>query len=175
MHPHAPPQRFRPCDLRDIIRAEFMLEGPPVSRTPRRFRGAKAAGMRYDRFATARLQERYAGVHDACALMQHPWIRFQHRTDGIRWAQPDGVLFNLQVGRITILEFKLKHTADAWWQLRHLYEPLIRFMFGEQLWHYACCEVVRWHDPSVKVPERVVFSDDPGRLFANAYGVHILN
>jgi hypothetical protein len=165
-----PPQGFKPICREEITFAEFPREGPAsFGNAPRlRSRGAKAAGLRYDRRAAGHFEmdEGFLG---------HPWIRFGTRTAGLRWAQPDGLFIDFRIGRITILEFKLKHTTDAWWQLRRLYEPLIRYIFGETQWHFAVCEVVRWYDPAIRVPEQVTFIDDPRRLFANAYGIHIFD
>lgn len=162
------PQGFKPCTREEITFAEIGGPGPSGFASRRGGRGAKAAGLRYDRRVAAHF-ERYPG------FVGHPWVRFGTRTAGLRWAQPDGLFVDLLLGRITILEFKLKHTTDAWWQLRRLYEPLIRFLFGERLWHFACCEIVRWYDPAIRVPEQVTFIDDPRRLFANAYGIHIFS
>lgn len=162
------PQGFRPCSREEIIFAEIGGLSPPNFAPRLRSRGAKAAGLRYDRRAAAHFAE-------TTGFVGHPWIRFGTRTARLRWAQPDGLFIDFQMGRITILEFKLKHTADAWWQLRRLYEPLLRFIFGESLWHYACCEVVRWYDPAIRIPEQVTFIDDPRRLFTNAYGIHIFS
>lgn len=162
------PQGFRPCSREEILFAEIGGLSPPGFAPRLRSRGAKAAGLRYDR----RAAEHFAA---SPGFVGHPWIRFGTRTVGLRWAQPDGLFIDFRLGRITVVEFKLKHTTDAWWQLRRLYEPLLRFIFGESMWHYACCEVVRWYDPAIRVPEQVTFIDDPRRLFANAYGIHIFN
>jgi hypothetical protein len=163
------PQGFRPCSKEEILFAEIGGLSPPNFAPRLRSRGAKAAGLRYDRRAESHF------VATCPGFVGHPWIRFATRNASLRWAQPDGLFIDFRIGRITILEFKLKHTTDAWWQLRRLYEPLLRFIFGESLWHYACCEVVRWYDPSIRVPEQVTFIDDPRRLFANAYGIHIFD
>ena len=164
-----PPQGFRPCDPHTIVRVELLREGPPLARAPRkRKRGAFAAGLRYERRAIEYLRSRYPREFAA-----HPWFRFRTHDAPVRWAQPDGLIVDFFKGRITIIEIKLKHTTDAWWQTRRLYEPLVRYLFGERQWHYACCEVVRWYDPAIRVPEHVVFTDDPSKLYASAYGIHI--
>jgi len=70
----------------------------------------------------------------------------------MRWCQPDGLLFNLDKGIITIVEIKFKHTPLAWWQLNELYYPLISFIFGQELWSYRLAEWVRWYDCETPFP-----------------------
>lgn len=103
-----------------------------------------------------------------------PWFIFwTSEEDRPRYCQPDGLLFD-PVGRtIWIIEAKLKHTTDAWWQLRHLYTPVIAAVFPPQIWDIRVCEVVRWYDPAVPFPEKValvpqVLATQPGQ-----FGVHI--
>ena len=170
MHLPPPPPNFRPVAYDEIQSVEWRRDGPlPFAAPRRRGRGAKAVGLRYDAHAA----EHFARTSEGFAA--HPWLRFITRNEGVRWAQPDGLLFDLRAGRITILEFKIRHTTDAWWQLRRLYEPLIRRLFADGAWHFACCEVCKYYDPAVRLPEAQTRCDNPARLYANAFGVHILS
>lgn len=100
-----------------------------------------------------------------------PWLRFF--ADGKwRWCQPDGVLFVPGAGRIVIVEIKYQHTPDAWWQVRHLYQPVLEHIFPPSLWEYEVCEVVKWFDPHVAFPERVVLANEVDMLHKD-FKVHI--
>lgn len=159
-----PPKDFRPAER--ILSATFSRDLPPVARgAPRVRRGALAVGLRYDRRASAYCEANFEGY------VGHPWIHFRTRDEGLRWAQPDGILLDLRQGRITLLEFKIKHSILAWWQLRHLYEPLLRFIFGSHNWSYSCCEIVRWHDPAIALPETPAFVESPRALRPGEYGI----
>ena len=102
-----------------------------------------------------------------------PW--FQFRSAGnpkAYWCQPDGLILNFPRSHITIIEVKLSHTSDAWWQTRKLYEPVVRFRFGT-FWTYSIVEVVHWFNPDVAFPERFRFADKPDDVAVNAFAVHI--
>lgn len=121
--------------------------------------------MKYE----ANVHEHFGRLHPVFYL-PGPWIRFND-VSGCRWCQPDGLLVNFFTGRVTIIEVKYQHTSDAWWQLRMLYEPVVRKLFSEELWDFSLCEVVKWYDPSTKFPERVELVPDIG--MAKSFGVHI--
>lgn len=93
--------------------------------------------------------------------------------DKPRWCQPDGLLFLPYIGQITIVECKLQHTSDAYWQLRWLYLPVIAKAFPATEWNYGVCEVVKWYDPAVHFPERVKLRKDVRSTKPNEFGVHI--
>lgn len=60
----------------------------------------------------------------------------------------------------------------AWWWLRKIYEPLIRFLFPLG-WGIACLEVVRFYDPEIGFPEPLRLVREPDLLRAGQFGVHI--
>jgi hypothetical protein len=101
------------------------------------------------------------------------WITFVAGAQ-VRWAQPDGLIVDFKRAQITVIEIKLRHMQKSWWWLRHIYEPLIRYLFGPR-WRYAVCEVVRWFDPGLPWPEPIRFAASPAILAANEFGVHIWN
>ncbi len=130
--------------------------------------GRKAAGKRYERLASEMLLEIYPEHY-----VPHPWLRFQD-AGGYRWCQPDGLLIDVAAGRIVIVEMKLSHTADAWWQLKKLYLPVLRVLLPPR-YRIGMLEVCKWHDPTIRWPERAehlqkVNLDWPGEL-----GIHIWN
>lgn len=101
------------------------------------------------------------------------WFRF--RSAGAeRWCQPDGILFRFLDRQITIVEIKLQHTSDAWWQVKHLYYPVLSKAFPEGLWSFNFCEIVKWYDPAVAFPERHHLAGDPLAIGVGKFGVHIL-
>lgn len=103
-----------------------------------------------------------------------PWLRYKELgKESIRWCQPDGLLFLPLMSRIVILETKLQHTPDAWWQLRQLYLPVIARMFPPSMWSYSIVEVVRWYDRDTAFPERVKLCADVLSCEPGDFGVHI--
>ena len=144
-----------------------LLQKLPFLRNKVRVRGAKAEGIRYERKAQAYLEELFGEYY-----LPSPWIAYYE--DGLeRYCQPDGLIFNFLEGRITIIEIKLKHTADAYVQIKSKYAPRIREMFPSHLWKLSACEVVRWYDPHTYFPEDAVLTKDIGRLTPEVFGVHI--
>jgi hypothetical protein len=159
--PSPAPAGFKPAGL--VLAADFCT--PPALRK-RRYTGRRLEGVRYEKKVQAYLQDFY-GDH----YVASPWLRFF--TGGIwRWCQPDGILFDVCRGRITIVEVKYQHTSDAWWQVRHLYGPVLSFMFPESLWEYSACEVVKWYDPAISFPEKVVLASEVSMVHP-AFKVHI--
>ena len=147
-----PPRRFRPAG--EVTFAEFI--SPPPFVVPRRTKNkARADGIRYEKKAHRYLEEAY---EDQCVIA--PWIRFHsHGQAKSLYCQPDALILDIRKGTITIIEIKLKHTSDAWWQVRRLYLPLVQCIFGED-WEYIAVEVAKWFDPHTKFPERFEFIDN---------------
>ena len=90
-----------------------------------------------------------------------------------RYCELDGFIFRLASAHITIIEIKLSHTADAWWQMRRLYQPALEKMFPPSIWAYSALEIVRWYDPRVAFPEPIRLVGSPDELRPNEFGVHI--
>lgn len=128
-----------------------------------RCRGAKAHGIRYEKKVQRHLSRQHAGY------VPRPWFRYSlHNHPHWNYCQPDGILFDYNRNLITIVEIKLGHSLRAWSQVRHLYEPVVRKVFGKA-WNYAACEVASYHDPSILFPERLYYvtrfsSIQPGRF-----------
>lgn len=128
------------------------------------------AGRRFERKAVAALAEQYD-----LRFIPHPWLRYQERAaPWWRYAQPDGFILDLSLGHISIIEIKIRHTIQAWQQLRQLYEPLLRHLFREGDWTFSCCEVVRSYDGRVPFPEQFTLTSDPLSLEANSFGLMLL-
>lgn len=155
------PQGFRPAGR--VLSANFSQ--PPALRK-RRYTGRRLEGVRYEKKVHAYLEEFYGERY-----IPSPWIRFF--TEGAwRWCQPDAILIDLEHGRITIVEIKYQFTSDAWWQVKHLYEPVLRVMFPATLWCFDYCQVVKWYDPATPFPEPVVLAHEVSMVHPK-FKVHI--
>ena len=159
--PSPAPAAFRPAGL--VLSADFCT--PPALRK-KRYTGRRLEGVRYEKKVQSHLEDFYGDRY-----IPSPWIRFF--TGGAwRWCQPDGILLDVPHGLLTIVEVKYQHTSDAWWQVRQLYEPVLRVMFPESLWRFTACEVVKWYDPAIQFPEKVVLANEVSMQHP-AFKVHI--
>lgn len=93
-------------------------------------------------------------VHDVLEAIydidyrRSPAVLFEDRS-GLHRAIPDGIL---KIGdSLVIVEIKLRHCERAWWQLKRLYEPVLRTMVvpGARV---RCVEIVRSYDPDEPFP-----------------------
>lgn len=143
------PTGFRPALA--PVAAQFSV--PPQLRR-RHYTGRRAEGVRYEKKVQDYLQYSYADLY-----LASPWIKF-FEAGSWRWCQPDGLLWDFRRGVITIVEIKYQHVALAWWQTKQLYAPVLRLMFPERLWKIEFCEIVKWYDPAVVFPEKVILACD---------------
>lgn len=141
---------------------------PPFINTKKRT-GRRAQGIAYERKWHKYALELYAGCY-----VPSPWFYFKEvGVDKPRWCQPDGLLFDIRNGRLTIVECKLQHTSDAWWQLRWLYLPVVSKAFEADIWEYGVVEVTKWYDPATCFPEKVKMRPAVEEVQPNEFGVHI--
>jgi len=161
LSPIPPPEGFRPAGL---VRAAFFVTEPTFRK--RKYTGRRLEGVRYERRVHEHLAQAYGDRY-----VPSPWLRFLGET-GWRFCQPDGLLFDFPRGRITVVEVKYQHTADAWWQVRHLYLPVLQKLFPPHLWAFDFCEVVKWYDPATLFPERTVLAQEVCMAHP-AFKVHI--
>lgn len=160
-----PPRSFK--HAHSTYRAEF-THPPAFARGARpKKRGARGEGLRYE----AKVQSAFLD-HYGNRYLQSPWLAFWDN-NGYRMCQPDGLLFDFFRGRLTIIEIKLRHTSDAYYQLRQLYEPVIRILFPSSLWDIRCCEVVKWYDPAIAFPGQVQLRENPEDTDPSTIGIHI--
>jgi hypothetical protein len=128
------------------IRSAWRSAEAPYS-GPRRPRGAKKAGMIYQRKVEA-----WPGWTGVGGIELSPWFCF---TDGSRerhYCQPDLLIFHKDL--LIVGEIKIRWTADAWWQLRKLYLPVLSKVFPGRILAPLC--VCRSFDPAVVFPEPAV-------------------
>lgn len=109
----------------------------------RRPRGAKAAGLRYEKKVGAELLRRhYDFVHG-------PWIHFKDR-NGTGAAQPDFVVYTSS-NKWFLLESKITQTPAAFSQLFRLYMPLLQHLHpGITIIPVQVCKVLKGLQPVVE-------------------------
>lgn len=74
-------------------------------------------------------------------LLVNPWISYEEVGIGRKYAQPDGLVFDPFSGIIYLLECKLTHTTEAYYQMNHKYVPLLEHMFPR--WRIARVEIYK--------------------------------
>lgn len=139
-----------------------------VNRRRRRAGTPRQRGIEYEAKAQQYLVHEYGK-----AYQQGPWFSYTDDEEKLKFCQPDGLLLSPHKNLITIIEIKLNHTMDAWFQLRELYLPVVAKLFPT--WEIATCEVVRWFngDMSGPVPLQLIRYVDLAR--PNQFAVHIWN
>lgn len=139
----AAPLHFRPCvgTPRNVH-----LTLPPYP-TRRGNTAAREAGLRYERLVQAQLQTIWP------AYRTSPWLAFTDET-GERRCSPDGIFFDKRTGVACVVEIKLQHMPEAWFQLRKLYEPVVKRLYPNS--QVSVVEIVKSFDPSMPFPEEII-------------------
>lgn len=161
------------CPIRSVslplASARLSPHPPPFCRRGSR-KGAKGRGIRYEERVQRYLLDAFPTLY-----VPSPWLHFRESGyESFRWCQPDGMLIDAPKGVITLVEIKYSHTSDAWWQLNHLYRPVVQTLFPPRLWRIEVCEVVRWYDPAVAFPEPCRLVNNPLKDVPG-FRVHIFN
>jgi len=141
-----PPKGFRQASE---VRAAWLVTAPPHSRISKSSRNtaAQKAGKRYEKKVIEILNDIYTTIPS-------PWISFDDKLGIERLCQPDClVIFDCSV---VVVEIKRMHTVMAWFQLRKLYEPVVRCLFPDK--NIVVAEVTSGFDPRTPWPESVEFS-----------------
>ena len=154
---------------RNVTWAEFSTWEPSFEGKRSRSTGAQANGIRYERKV-----QRYLTALCSGHYVPAPWFRYcTHNHPHWHYCQPDGLLFNYNRNLITIVEIKLGHSLQAWWQVQNLYRPVINFVFGSR-WSLAACEVTARHDPAIAFPNSLQHITRLSALQPNLFGLYIL-
>ena len=147
-----PPHGFNPAGK---IYAASILNGVPAFSRKRKYTtGKQKAGVHFEKAMSARFATEFEPFY-----YYNIWFKYSsesYRTE--KFAEPDGLLFDIERGIITIVEIKLRHCTKAWWQLRQLYQPILQFLFPD--WKIEVCEVFRYANPNEKIPEKMFFVKD---------------
>lgn len=160
-----PPLGFVPA--RDVQRACFSehapvwMDGRDELRTPNQIKGLK-----YEALVNEMLWNRYGDFYQAS-----PWLVYwgKDHEKPPRLCQPDGLLFDIRGGRITIVEIKLYNSVMAWWQLLWKYSAVVRALFP--MYELCYLEIVKFDDPLVVPPGTVLRVERIEDLKPSEYGI----
>lgn len=151
-----------------VLWAKHSLEPPPFIKPQRIKDESRLRGIRYERKVQDYLCRTFEGY------IPSPWIYFRSsQFSRTRWAQPDGLLLDLERGICTIIEIKYQHTKRAYFQLHRLYYPLLTRILRPELWSFRFLEIVRWYDPSASFPVIPRMSPIISDIPEGCTGVHI--
>lgn len=158
-------RQFQP--VRNLTYARFMDRD--LFGGGRKATGVRMAGLRYERKAQAMLLDTYP-------LQYIPgcFIEYRQNNGKLEYCQPDGFLLDMNKGLITLIEIKLRHTELAWWQLFHLYGPVLEYLFGD-MFHYAYVELCAWFDPETAMPQKTYLIPDILKAKPGLWSIHICN
>jgi hypothetical protein len=158
------PRGFKPVAM--AANCQFCLEGPPPHLCGRANTAAQRRGKKYEEQALEMLE----GLSIFKAFTPSPWIRFDSHGYTNRLCQPDALGFGSSW--LLVIEIKLRHTILAYWQLRRLYEPVLRAMYPN--YTIKIIEVTKSFDPAVPWPEPLLLHHEPDDLAALNGGFNVL-
>lgn len=122
--------------------------------TSSRQSAAQKKGIKYEKEIHNKLEERFRDNY-----VPSPWI--EYLVDNfVGVCQPDGLLVWPESGEIDVLEIKHSHDPRAWFQLWGLYVPVLKSIFGEELWKFRGTEICRYYDPDTEFPGEVSWRED---------------
>ena len=127
-------------------------------------------GLRYEAKCHTHLEDEFDGY------IRSPWFRYTTSDEPkrINYAQPDGLIVDIERGQITICEMKYRHCADAYFQLLDKYLPIVRLFFNNsEIWTFATVEIVHWYDCAVAFPTQVVLRDSLELVRPIEFAVHV--
>ena len=164
-----PPKKFHAAV---DVRSAWLLDSQPPFIKRGKLTGRFAQGVRYEREVQEYLSTLALGRIDIRYLAS-PWIEFWDKS-GKRWCQPDAILVQPAAHLGIIIEVKYQHTEQAYFQLRHLYTPVVEKLFPDI--QFGLVEIVHWHDNLTIFPEPYDFTPDPFSVRrADRISVHIYN
>jgi hypothetical protein len=121
--------------------------------TPKPRRGAKGLGVRFEKRAL-QIPSPHASEALQCRLISGPILEFTQGSKPQR-AIPDALLFSADWNSICVIECKLRHTADAFYQLQAFYLPILSRIFPS--FRVCTLELCKFYDPGVRLPRSVAF------------------
>lgn len=128
---------------------------------------AQREGLRYEARAQDYLLQLYPDTY-----VPSPWLTFRLRHEPMpRWCQPDGIIVDMETGRLIIIEIKLRHMAEAYTQVIGIYQPVLKKIFPG--WEMRHVEMVRWYDAGSYFPVPVQLISNIDLAPRGRFGVHI--
>lgn len=142
---------FRRSLQGQLISSRFQLVPP---RTVRGSNAAARRGLSFEKKVLKNLTSRFG-------FQLHSQLSFFFETDhGQRGTIiPDGLLFTPDFKRVLLIEVKLRHSGDAWYQTNKFYKPVIEKAFPKSV-EVIPVEVCQFYDPRVQLPQAVAVLDD---------------
>lgn len=126
-------------------------------------------GVRYEKRVHQEFQRRYGDYY-----FESPWFVFKEmEAERPRFCQPDGLLIDIQQGRIIIVEAKYSHTSDAWWQLQRYGSVVSKAFSPNSEFAVIGLEVCKWFDPAVRAPQKPTMCSDLHYANQGSFNVHI--
>ncbi len=116
---------------------------------------SQKAGVRYEEKAQDHLREVFPFI------LNSPVVNFIDDS-GFRTCIPDALLVYPPLGRTVIFEIKIQHMPESWWQLKRLYEPVMKAMYPS--YDIQVVEVCRSVDASMPFPCKIELIDDLERF-----------
>ena len=147
----------------------WRCDNPHKVQAPRRS-GAKRAGLLYQSKVEAWLRDSVASGN-SCFVDCGPWFCYSDESGRRRYCQPDALVRAPSAGSVGIVEVKIRWTSDAWWQLRKLYEPVLR-VAKPAYEIFALC-ICRSYDPAISIPERVNLCDTFAEVLPGCFNVMV--
>lgn len=86
-------------------------------------------------------------------------------------AIPDGLLLSPCKRVLCILELKLRHSTDAWFQLNRFYLPIMGRICGSSM-RLRVLEICKYYDPGVRLPQEKALIVDSENVFRLGDGIH---
>lgn len=167
----------------EVVFAQFLDGEPSFLNTNDRkikLRGNRRQGILYEKKAQEYLINKInqAGLKHI-EVKTNPWIIYQELQDkqmagsSVRYCQPDMLVIDHSEKLVRIIEIKLSHTADAFFQVRRLYEPVLRLIYDN--YDFAAMEITQWYDPHVRFPESFYFEPEILNLQKGKFAINIYN
>lgn len=104
-----------------ILKA-FFIQPPGIANTSK-MRGSRRAGISFERKVGERLNSLF---HEGA--WGDVWIGYES-SKKTSYCSPDFIVIDVILGLITVVECKLTHTDDAYYQLNNLYIPVVKKLF----------------------------------------------
>lgn len=134
-------------DLRETLLSVIPCNEPAFVRA-KRTKGPKRKGLIYQGQASEHLLQNFPS-----GATFGQW--FKYRLQGVNrdfYCQIDCFIIDYSKPKITIVEIKLKHCIDAYYQLFELYLPILQHYYGKEF-EYACVEFVSSFDKAIPMPQ----------------------
>lgn len=147
------------------LHGALLSASPVFASSPTNSKGSNASARRGLQFEAKVLKE-FSTLYGPRFISQFPFFFQEEMTTQLRRGQrgkiiTDGLLFSADWRSVCIVEVKLRHTADAYFQTSKFYKPIVEKAFGG-CFEVFTLEVVQQYDPRVRLPAQraVVLSAD---------------